>query len=721
MDRLGAFRSPPTAHLQRQLATQPFASTAATAAARSCRAARLGRPTAAVHAAPAALALSRHLPGARRKVCRPVFAVAMSESPDSTSQAEEAPLEIEINNDVGKDYTLIKVEGRGQGDPLLAALGSSLVQFGINVNSAAQENDDGQVFSVFKVTTKDGKQVPKDQWETVKRQVQELTASSQYSNQPAIYGMVAGAEAARLRGEVPGGEGITSGDAVMLELAAAEMAQAAALFVALEKEVEVLKAKGSESSVIQLKDNARQDAAAQLERKMAAMEACLAARRVIAASPEPPKTAAELMAEQMKAAVAAPPAVSSTGPAAGNGKEILLQAFNWESHKKPWYRECMGKVSEWAKQGITSIWLPPPSDSVSPQGYLPRDLYQLDSCYGSEAELRELIDKCHEHNIKVIADIVVNHRCATYQSSDGKWNKFGGRLAWDNSAICNNNPAWDGRGAHKTGDDYPAAPNIDHTQEKIRNDIVEWLRFLKQSIGFDGWRFDFVRGYDGRFCKIYTDSTVPEMAFGEYWDTCEYTDGVLNYNQDGHRQRTCNWVDSTGGTNAAFDFTTKGILQEALARSELWRLVDAQGRPPGFVGMWPSRAITFIDNHDTGSTLNHWPFPSHHLQEGYAYILTHPGTPCVFYDHLYAEGGLRQCILDLLAVRKKHGLDCRAKVTVRKAAGDVYAATINDSIAIKIGRGDWSPNMAKIEAKGGQGWAKACNGHNWACWEIAQK
>lgn len=46
--------------------------------------------------------------------------------------------------------------------------------------------------------------------------------------------------------------------------------------------------------------------------------------------------------------------------------------------------------------------------------------------------------------------------------------------------------------------------------------------------------------------------------------------------QDGHRQRTVNWVDSTGGTNAAFDFTTKGILQEALQRNELWRLVDAQ-------------------------------------------------------------------------------------------------------------------------------------------------
>jgi alpha-amylase len=54
-------------------------------------------------------------------------------------------------------------------------------------------------------------------------------------------------------------------------------------------------------------------------------------------------------------------------------------------------------------------------------------------------------------------------------------------------------------------------------------------------------------------------------------------------------------------------------------------------------------------------------------------------------------------------------------------AGDVYAATINDSIAVKIGRGDWSPNMAKIEAKGGQAWLRACSGHNWACWEIGQK
>lgn len=35
-----------------------------------------------------------------------------------------------------------------------------------------------------------------------------------------------------------------------------------------------------------------------------------------------------------------------------------------------------------------------------------------------------------------------------------------------------------------------------------------------------------------------------------------------------------------------------------------------------------------------------------------------------------------------------------SKVTVRKAHGDVYAATIDDKVAMKIGGGDWSPNSS---------------------------
>ena len=65
------------------------------------------------------------------------------------------------------------------------------------------------------------------------------------------------------------------------------------------------------------------------------------------------------------------------------------------------------------------MWLPPPSDSVSQQGYLPRDLYNLNSCYGSEGDLRDCISVLHENNLKVIADIVINHRCAHTQVCTG--------------------------------------------------------------------------------------------------------------------------------------------------------------------------------------------------------------------------------------------------------------------------------------------------------------
>ena len=32
-----------------------------------------------------------------------------------------------------------------------------------------------------------------------------------------------------------------------------------------------------------------------------------------------------------------------------------------------------------------------------------------------------------------------------------------------------------------------------------------------------------LQGYEGRWIRDYVNDTVPEVAFGEYWDTCSYT------------------------------------------------------------------------------------------------------------------------------------------------------------------------------------------------------
>ena len=69
--------------------------------------------------------------------------------------------------------------------------------------------------------------------------------------------------------------------------------------------------------------------------------------------------------------------------------------------------------------------------------------------------------------------------------------------------------------------------------------------------------------------------------------------------QDAHRQRIVNWINDARGNATAFDMTTKGILHAVFERGEFWRLRDAAGKPPGLMGWWPSRAVTFLENHDT--------------------------------------------------------------------------------------------------------------------------
>lgn len=129
--------------------------------------------------------------------------------------------------------------------------------------------------------------------------------------------------------------------------------------------------------------------------------------------------------------------------------------------------------------------------------------------------------------------------------------------------------------------------------------------------------------------KAYMKNTSPEFAVGEVWDSLEYgSDGKPAYNQDSHRNNLKNWAEESGGVITVFDFTTKGILQAAV-EDEWWRMKDSGGNPSGLIGIAAGNAVTFIDNHDTGSTQKIWPFPSDKVMLGYAYILTHPGFPCI--------------------------------------------------------------------------------------------
>jgi alpha-amylase len=169
-------------------------------------------------------------------------------------------------------------------------------------------------------------------------------------------------------------------------------------------------------------------------------------------------------------------------------------------------------------------------------------------------------------------------------------------------------------------------------------------------------------------------------------------------NPNASRQTLCDWINATGSLSGAFDFTTKGLLGSAV-NGNYGCLKDSNGAPAGLIGWWAAKAVTFIDNHDTGPSTggaggqNMWAFPSAKVMQGYCYILTHPGIPMVYWVHMY-DWGLHDAIKTLIQIRKAQGITSTSTVSIQAADSTKYAAIIDNKVAMKIGSGSWSPSGA---------------------------
>lgn len=424
-------------------------------------------------------------------------------------------------------------------------------------------------------------------------------------------------------------------------------------------------------------------------------------------------------------------ASSSTNPKSG----VMLQGFNWESASRSnpsthgkWYNTMLGKASE-IKNTFEYVWFPPPSASASTEGYLPTQLNDFNSAYGTESQLKNVISSISP--AKAIADIVINHRCGT---SD--WGDFT-NPSWNDNfySICADDEGFSGssvmrasskRGNYDTGEGYSAARDIDHTNWDVQNGIISWMNNKLKGLGFVGWRYDFVKGYSGYYVGKYNADTSAEFSVGEYWPTA----GFNPYYSQGWKDELMNWVNQTangGYKTRVFDFVLKGNLNYAFGygnesgRWDMARLADSNN----IFRQAPAYAVTFVDNHDTGSTQSHWELDPGDLAPAYAYLLTHPGYPCVAWQHYFTGDGnqykannsvqgtgynLRQHIDHLINLRKSMGIGYDSAIEVWKAEQNIYVAKITGtkgSVVVKIGGQNYNP---------GSGYTDNYSGVNFAIW-----
>lgn len=335
----------------------------------------------------------------------------------------------------------------------------------------------------------------------------------------------------------------------------------------------------------------------------------------------------------------------------GSSHPVILQGFNWISHKdNKHYNHIKNKlIGRIKKMNITKIWLPPSSKSRDPEGYYPIDYYDHNSAYGTKDELKALVDTCRENNINVMGELIC-------------WYDF-----------CGHN-----RTPYKFND-----VEYDIHSDSLYDAYEDYLLHMK-AIGFTDIRLDFLKSKECYNLGLYVSNlkSVQDLNFiGEYWTSMNYEGDYLLNSQNNHRQQIVDYIDKTQGRFDMFDFTLKGVLQEALNKQEYWRLCDERNLVPGVNGWYSSNAVTFIDNHDTlGQHL--WAFSNNKdvVIAGYAYILTHPGTPCIYYDHFYE---LEWELHKLCEIRNAL---TEFDVTIIEAGNDVYKAKIGEGMMIQIGK-----------------------------------
>lgn len=380
---------------------------------------------------------------------------------------------------------------------------------------------------------------------------------------------------------------------------------------------------------------------------------------------------------------------TGTAPACAKTYEVMLEGFHWNSSSVlgSWYGIIKQKTTRIKQSGFTLVWLPPPSKSADDHGYLPNELDNLNSKYGSEDELKTAVGGL-KPEVKSIADIVVNHRVGTTD-----WADFTSP-AWSTYTIVKDDE-WGGVKSQNldTGNAETSGRDLDHLNPETFNGIAAWMKRLKDKVAFDGWRYDLVKGYRGQAIQKYNDATQPTFTVGEFWDD--------------NPQQVINWIDSThtdpARRSTAFDFPLRKALYEAVVnRNYHW--LKYGDKMPGVLGLWPDKTVTFVENHDTeearaGQYAPAFPDDDRMLQ-GYAYILTHPGTPCIFWRDIFDNTPARENkIKTMITIRKKYGLNSESKVYIDKVEqGVLYSAYVQGDkgeIAVKIGPGSWQPTGSK--------------------------
>ena len=362
---------------------------------------------------------------------------------------------------------------------------------------------------------------------------------------------------------------------------------------------------------------------------------------------------------------------------------VMFQAFYWDCPKEEgcehkWWSYLESKLPALAKAGFTALWLPPvnKAENWKSMGYDPYDYYDLGefdqkggvpTWFGKKNELCELVKSAHKFRMQVYADLVLNHNSGADETEinpmdqEARWTKFtpkSGKFPRDWTCFHPNRyESWD-------NEEFGGMPDLCHRTPYVYSELINYARWLLEEIGFDGFRYDMVKGYGGWMVRSIQElralrgrRTFKPYAVGECWDSDRAISAWLD--------ETNAWSDNPAG---AFDFPLRWRLHD-LCDSYGFNLRTLTDHG---VLLWnrPGQTVTFVENHDV---VRDHPIVNDKML-AYAFILTHEGYPCVFWQDYFNWG--------LAKPDGPDGIDALVKVHEQNAAGPTQILYADDDFYV---------------------------------------
>ena len=182
--------------------------------------------------------------------------------------------------------------------------------------------------------------------------------------------------------------------------------------------------------------------------------------------------------------------------------------------------------------GVQGIWLSPIFASPSYHKYDASNYYKIDEKFGTEADLVELIELCHERNVKVILDLVINHTATSHEwfmkfsnahKEGNKNDPYYDIYSW--APIDERTAGIAYTGIPGVGTKYyegnfsSEMPELNYDNETVREEMVKLAKYYLD-LGVDGFRFDAIK-------YIYYNDTERSVDFWKW-----YMDELKAYKPD---------------------------------------------------------------------------------------------------------------------------------------------------------------------------------------------